>query len=387
VTRYRNSYLSYFFMYLFWYLAWALSAKLISVYLLGKGFTATECSLIVTGAFVASMAVQPIIGSAGDRFDVKRVNYVLFGLTILGAALFVLSAGLIPTLLAYALLMALLNGANPVMERVATASPFEYGKIRVWGTIGYAAGTATAGLLYDRVSPEAIYVALIVSMLLALVGLAGTEPHFKEAAENRDAVPTASSGHLLSNRSLLLYLVFMGLSAGAIASPNTYFPAFLTDSGMDTGLVSTILSVAVVCELPLVLFSGRFMDRIPNKTLLVATFSVVLAQLASYALMAPSWAQIALTLVGKHPAGMLLIMANLKVINTIVDKNQQMSALALVKTVQNLATIALNAASGPVLDAYGYQPMFALNCCVMGLAFALMWSFKVKDGNGSGLFA
>lgn len=385
---YKNSYLSYFLMYLFWYLSWALAGQLVSVYLLGKGFSAAEVALVVSGASLATMAVQPLIGAAGDRYDVKRVNYVLFGLTILGGVLFMLSESFVAVLATYGLLMALLNGANPVMERVATASPFEYGRIRVWGTIGYAGGTWLAGFLYDAVAPEAIYLALVASMVVTIVGLWGTEPEFKEGAvamENpREKV---SARTLLANRPFIYYLVFMALRAGAVAAPNMYFPAFLTTTGMDTTLASTILSVAVVCELPLVLFSALFMDRISNKALLVAGFSCILAQMASYALMLPQPVQVVLTLLGKHPAGMLLIMTNLKVVNTIVDQRQQLTALALVSTAQNLTTVALNPVAGAVLDASGYQAMFMLGFAAMAAAFALMALFKVKDGNGSGLFA
>lgn len=100
-ARYRNSYLSYFLMYLFWFLAWALSAQFISVYLLGKGFSAAETSLVVSGAALASMVAQPLIGAVGDAFDVKRVNYVLFGLTILGAVLFINCSSFVPVLLVH----------------------------------------------------------------------------------------------------------------------------------------------------------------------------------------------------------------------------------------------------------------------------------------------
>jgi len=142
----------------------------------------------------------------------------------------------------------------------------------------------------------------------------------------------------------------------------------------------------VVCELPLVLFAGKFMDRVPNKALLVGAFACVVAQMASYALMLPAPAQIALTLLGKHPAGMLLIMANLKVVNTIVDQRQQLTALALVSAAQNLTTVALNPVAGVVLDAHGYQAMFALGLAGAAVALAMALAFRVKDGNGSGLF-
>lgn len=53
--RYQNSYLSYFFMYNFYYLSWALFGALISVYLMGMGFKASEVSLVVSASFLTSL--------------------------------------------------------------------------------------------------------------------------------------------------------------------------------------------------------------------------------------------------------------------------------------------------------------------------------------------
>ena len=46
----------------------------------------------------------------------------------------------------------MINGVNPIMEKIATASPYQYGKIRIWGTIGYALGSQLAGLLYESLN-------------------------------------------------------------------------------------------------------------------------------------------------------------------------------------------------------------------------------------------
>ena len=48
---------------------------------------------------------------------------------------------------------------------------------------------------------------------------------------------------------------------------NTYIPAMFQNDGLKVSLVSTILSFAVLCEAPLVLFSHKFMDKLTNKRL------------------------------------------------------------------------------------------------------------------------
>ena len=58
LERYKNSYLSYFLMYNFYYLSWAVFSALISVYLLGKGFKASEVSLVVSTSFLSRKEVE-----------------------------------------------------------------------------------------------------------------------------------------------------------------------------------------------------------------------------------------------------------------------------------------------------------------------------------------
>ena len=51
LERYKNSYLCYFLMYNFYYLSLAIFSALISIYLLDKGFKASEVSLVVYNYF------------------------------------------------------------------------------------------------------------------------------------------------------------------------------------------------------------------------------------------------------------------------------------------------------------------------------------------------
>jgi OHS family lactose permease-like MFS transporter len=51
----KGSYLSYFLMYMFYYLSMALFSGLISVYLMDKGYSASQVSFVVSCSFILSM--------------------------------------------------------------------------------------------------------------------------------------------------------------------------------------------------------------------------------------------------------------------------------------------------------------------------------------------
>lgn len=381
---YKNSYLSYFLMYNFYYLSWALFSALISVYLMDRGFKASDVSLVVSASFLTSMITQPIIGKWNDEFDIKKVNAILFVIAAIGGIVFMVSNSLFMIAVSYSVVLMMINGVNPVMEKIATASPYQYGKIRIWGTIGYALGSQFAGILYDLVAPQVIFIVFVLTMILCIIGLVGTEPDIKkEAAKENEKVKTMT---LFKNKKFVYYLAICAIFYGVTNMSNTFVPSMLTDKGLDVDVTSTILSIAVFCEAPLVLFSNRFMDKIANKTLLIISISMVCLQCAVYGFNLPLIFIVLITFLAKHPSGMLYIMINLKVINTLIDENQQITALALVATLKNLVAIIFQNVAGNILDVTTYSNLYLICFGWMLVALILVIFFKISSGNDKKLF-
>ena len=383
LKRYKNSYLSYFLMYNFYYLSWALFSALISVYLLGKGFKASEVSLVVSTSFFASMVFQPFIGMLSDRFDVKKVNFILFGLAALGGFAFMFASSLITITIGYSFVLTLINGTNPVMEKIASSSPYQYGKIRIWGTIGYATGSWLAGTIYQFISPEFIFICFVITMILCIIGLLGTEtPHDL----SQEKVVKTKTSTLLHNHKYLYYLIIAAIFQGITNMANTYIPAMFQNDGLPVNLVSTILSFAVLCEAPIVLFSHRFMDKLANKKLLIIAYIMISIQFLCYSFNVWLPLKVLITLITKHPSGMLFIMINLKIVSTLVPKEHQITALAFVQTLRNLSSIIFQNIAGQILDVSSYQILFSLSLTIIAFGFLLVLLFKIPSGKDQKIF-
>ena len=383
LERYKNSYLSYFLMYNFYYLSWAVFSALISVYLLGKGFKASEVSLVVSTSFLTSMIFQPVIGMFSDRYDVKKVNFVLFALAGIGGLAFMFASSLITITIGYSFVLTLINGTNPVMEKIASSSPYQYGKIRIWGTIGYATGSWLAGMIYQLISPSAIFICFIITMILCIIGLLGTKTPSELGQNNEEKTKTSTLFH---NYKYLYYLIIAAIFQGITNMANTYIPAMFQNDGLKVSLVSTILFFAVLCEAPLVLFSHKFMDKLTNKRLLIIAYSMITIQFLCYALNVWLPLKVVITLITKHPSGMLFIMINLKIVSTLVPKEHQITALAFVQTLRNLSSIIFQNIAGQILDISSYQILFALSLIVIVVGFVLVILFKVPSGKDQKLF-
>ena len=383
LERYKNSYLSYFLMYNFYYLSWAVFSALFSVYLLDKDFKASEVSLVVSTSFLTSMIFQPVIGMFSDRYDVKKVNFVLFTLAGIGGLAFMFASSLITITIGYSFVLTLINGTNPVMEKIASSSPYQYGKIRIWGTIGYATGSWLAGMIYQLISPSAIFICFIITMILCIIGLLGTQTPSELGQNNEEKTKTSTLFH---NYKYLYYLIIAAIFQGITNMANTYIPAMFQNDGLKVSLVSTILSFAVLCEAPLVLFSHKFMDKLTNKRLLIIAYSMITIQFLCYALNVWLPLKVIITLITKHPSGMLFIMINLKIVSTLVPKEHQITALAFVQTLRNLSSIIFQNIAGQILDISSYQILFALSLIVIVVGFVLVILFKVPSGKDQKLF-
>lgn len=383
LERYKNSYLCYFLMYNFYYLSWAIFSALISIYLLDKGFKASEVSLVVSTSFLTSMIFQPVIGMFSDRYDVKKVNFVLFTLAGIGGLAFMFASSLITITIGYSFVLTLINGTNPVMEKIASSSPYQYGKIRIWGTIGYATGSWLAGMIYQLISPSAIFICFIITMILCIIGLLGTQTPSELGQNNEEKTKTSTLFH---NYKYLYYLIIAAIFQGITNMANTYIPAMFQNDGLKVSLVSTILSFAVLCEAPLVLFSHKFMDKLTNKRLLIIAYSMITIQFLCYALNVWLPLKVIITLITKHPSDMLFIMINLKIVSTLVPKEHQITALAFVQTLRNLSSIIFQNIAGQILDISSYQILFALSLIVIVVGFVLVILFKVPSGKDQKLF-
>ena len=273
------------------------------------------------------------------------------------------------------------------MDVLAARSPYTYGKIRIWGTIGYAIGSQLAGILYQYVSPIAIFIAFILTMLITIVGTLGIRIQQDSKKDQSDTKKDSYIGQILTNKTYLYYLLIVALYSGVGNAGHTYIPAMLQHSGLSVGMTSTVVSISVICESPLIFYSYLFMDKVSVKKLLLLPLVIMLAQYIIYGLNLGLATKILLTLIAKHATGMLLIMVTLKIVATIVDGKYLVTAIALVQTVRSLGSIFIQHFAGVVIDAAGYEKMSFFLASLMLLVIALAWFLKVPEKEDQNLFS
>ena len=385
--KFQNSYFAYFLMYNFYFLSYSLFSTLISVYMLDKGYSASQVSLVVSASFFSSMIVQPLMGILNDKIGIKKVTIYSFLLINIAAIFFMQANNLLLLTVWYSAVLMLVNGVNPVMDVLAARSPYTYGKIRIWGTFGYAMGSQLAGLIYKFISPQAIFIVFIGMMCVSILGVFGIEPKHNQGSKKATQMKNDSSiGKIFKNKTYLFYLLIVALYSGVGNTGHTYIPSMLEHSGLSVNMATTVVAISVICESPLIFFSYLFMDKVPIKKLLYIPLGILLLQYVIYGLDLGLTSKILLTLMSKHATGMLLIMVTLKIVANIVDENYLVTAIALVQTARNLGTILIQNIAGDIIDKSGYEMMSFFLAGVMVLVLVLAFFLKVPNKSNQKLF-
>lgn len=385
MKKFRNSYAAYLLLYSFYFMSTSLFTTLISVYLMGKHYNASQVSTLVSVAFFLSMIAQPFFGYINERFGIVKMTTLSLSAILGGVLGFLWAPNLFWLTVFYGIVLVCLNGTAPMMEVFATQSAYAFGKIRVWGTIGYSLGVQIAGWVYHQFSPQAVYYTVLLTIVLSIFCLSAVRMGNSEKRKEKVKEPV-SLRPLLHNRPYLFFIILICLASGVGNIGHTYIQNLLMDNGLSVQTAATIVAISVVVEAPLIFFSDRFMDHWPLRVLIALPMGILCAQYTIYALPSPILLKVLVTLLAKHTTGMVLIMVSLRFIVQQVNGKDLVLAMAIVQGVRYLGTILLQPIAAHFIEVGGYQLMSFFLAGVVGLAFLLSFALKMPQGKVPSLF-
>ena len=386
MKKFRNSYAAYLLLYSFYFMSTSLFTTLISVYLMGKHYNASQVSTLVSVAFFLSMIAQPFFGYINERFGIVKMTTLSLSAILGGVLGFLWAPNLFWLTVFYGIVLVCLNGTAPMMEVFATQSAYAFGKIRVWGTIGYSLGVQIAGWVYHQFSPQAVYYTVLLTIVLSIFCLSAVRMGNSEKRKEKVKEPV-SLRPLLHNRPYLFFIILIGLASGVGNIGHTYIQNLLMDNGLSVQTAATVVAISVVVEAPLIFFSDRFMDHWPLRVLIALPIGILCAQYTIYALPSPILLKVLITLLAKHRTGMVLIMVSLRFIAQQVNGKDLVLAMAIVQGARYLGTILLQPIAAHFIEVGGYQLMSFFLAGVVGLAFLLSFALKMPQGKVRSLFS
>jgi len=233
-----------------------------------------------------------------------------------------------------------------------------YGRLRLWGSIGYVVAAVLVGALLaargraaDRLVPIAMWLSLGCAFAAAWplrgAGEAAARPHFADVVA------------LLREPRLRLVLAIAALHWICLSPYNIYFGIFLQDLGLSPLASALAYSTGVVMEVIVLMTFHRLQARFSLAALLAVAFAVTTARWLAIAVVSAPWALIALQALHGMTFGMFWSAA-IALVTATVPASLRATGQALLIMSINVGAALGNTITGRLYDAYGSRLLFLL---------------------------
>jgi PPP family 3-phenylpropionic acid transporter len=342
------------------------------VWLASRGLGPAEVGLVLAGGQWLRVATGPLIATLTDRWGRRR--RMMLVLTLAALALFgviSLAHGFWPLLLLSSAAMSAASAMLPIGESVALAHAYrarlDYGRIRLWGSLTFIAGSGVAGGAVRLAGIDAVLGSMLAALAATVVVvLLLPKPPPRPAQGGRHGIAA-----IAANRPLLMF----GLTAVLLQESHAMFYGFASlhwrAQGVDDLAIGLLWAAGVVAETVLFAFSGRVLDRIGVVGLLRLAALAGVVRWTGFAFdpgLVPAFVLMALhagTFGATHLAAMHFI-------TRLAPPDGAATAQALFAAAGGLAMGAAASASGFLYEAVGSMAYLAM-AALAAAAGTLTW--------------
>ena len=241
------------------------------------GLSGSQVGVVAAILPLVGLAAQPLWGNLADRTGARSRILALLGF---GAALGYLLFARVETFAGFVLCAAVLACfSTPLIPSCVSLSfallresgAHRFGRVRVWGTVGFALTVGGFPLLLGRMAPVegaaqggatpglglmfVVAAVLVAAAGLVALGFSRSDPAAARAARG-------DWRELLHNAAYMRFLLFLLLAYMCLQGPMALFPILVRSQGGGIEAISRMWLLMLLLEVPLVLFLGAGVARI-----------------------------------------------------------------------------------------------------------------------------
>ncbi len=263
--------------YLTYYMAFGVFMPYWSAHLSRLGLAATAIG-VVLAVFNTVRVVSPLVGGwlldrATQPKRVLVIGALLACLTAVWAGLARTPWTIGVSIALYSLTFtAILPAYDAVVLERLGADRAHYGRLRLWGSIGFVVMVLGVGALIGHLGDRVIPVALIAGHLLA-VAVFLFLPTVHSHAVPRSAVREGFLTALADGPTRILLLIAF-LQIAGFGAFNGFYTIFLRHYGYSEQLISVYWALGVFCEIVLFWLSPQILKRVSIGRLLVVSLAL-----------------------------------------------------------------------------------------------------------------
>lgn len=354
-------------IYLFYYAAAAALVPYLTLHYEALGLSGAQIGTLAALMPLMTLISAPLWGGFSDATNRHRLS--LLGamggtwLAVLIMSRLATFAGLLPAVAVWAFFVAPIIPLvdNSVLEMLGQRRN-EYGRIRLWGGVGWGAAALVMGPILQRAGLTWAFYGYLLFMALTIVVAWGLPV---APTERNGRSYLANLGTLVRNSRFAALLVVALTFGFALNVMLNYLFLFMGELGASTTMMSWTLVLSTLAELPLWFISDRLFNRVGRDRMILAALGFMTVRSIGYALMPVAWWALPLSLL-HGPTFAVIWAAGVAEADAAAPRGLGATAQGLFSA----AMMGLGSALGAFLGGVGYdtigpRPLFGLTAGLM----------------------
>lgn len=227
----------------------------------------------------------PVLSFLTDRFGDRRVAIVVLCLiTLAGFGLLSVVSGFWAIFLVCLGIGIVWTSILPIAETIAVSGSLDlgidYGRLRLWGSLTFIAGSLGAGVIVGNLSGDAVLSMLIAAMVLVVLAAIALPRVPERKSVETETVATlrlADVRVLFAGGMFPVFLIAAGLTQATHALYYAFGTIHWQEQGVGNGTIGILWSIGVLAEIVLFAFSGRVLGLIgPARLIIVGASAAIL---------------------------------------------------------------------------------------------------------------
>ena len=253
-----------------------------SLYLEDQGFSYLQIATLMATIQLTKIIAPNVWGWLGDRSG-QRVRLVRFG-AVAGSVFFAgvfLEPGFYGLLLVMLVFTFFWNAILPLYEvitlRVLGARRDKYGKVRLWGSVGFIGAVGVIGALLELV-PLRFLPLLLLPVFAGIMVSAFLLP--QEKGERKPKAPKGSLKAIITHPAVITFFLMNFLLQVSHGAYYTFFSIHLEQQGYGKLAIGLLWSLGVLAEIGLFLVMHRFLARFTIRQIVIGALTLTMIRWA-----------------------------------------------------------------------------------------------------------
>lgn len=328
--------------------------------------------IFAIGSFLA-MAFQPILGYINDKTKKsKEILIIITGIIFITLLLMNHINSFIGILILYSFYVIAVFCEMPLMDTVSLSTEYAFGKIRLWGSIGFAVGALVSGKIIELCGTSSfLYLGAIASIVTGIV-IIKIPMKNNNLHENDEKVDLKK---LLTNKRYIIFVIVSMLFLGTNNGHNSYFAVYFKEIGGSMALLGTIVFLMTLSEVPFIGISPKLINKKGVEFVVTLAVLCMAVRWGVYFLFSKPSVIAGTFLFQGASVGLFFAGANLYIRN-IVEKNTLGTAITIFMAAGSLGGMFVQYISGVIIEQYGAVYIYGFFSILVFTALVLMFLEK-----------